>query len=272
MSRIARFEALAEWLVEGTFARLFVGRLRPLEVATHLTRAIEDCQVLSPDGTPQAPTHYRVYLHPDDRDALTAEQPALEAELARHVVELAAQAGLTLDRTPVVRVVSEQGMGPHQVRVEARGTPEEVTEVERTREWETDEEEAEAAAAIAPQGRPFLVLEGRRHVDLLKPVVSIGRALDNDMIVEDPRVSRHHAQLRLRYGHYVLYDLGSSGGTQINGYPVEECVLHSGDVISFAGVQVIYAEDPPTSIPLSGVGDTPPLAPEPVREEEAESE
>ena len=50
MSKIARFEALAERLVEGTFARLFAGRLRPLEVATHLTRALEDDQVLSPDG------------------------------------------------------------------------------------------------------------------------------------------------------------------------------------------------------------------------------
>jgi hypothetical protein len=37
-------------------------------------------------------------------------------------------------------------------------------------------------------------------------------------------------------------------------------VLHSGDVISFAGVQVVYGEDPPTPIPLPGSGDTPPLA------------
>jgi hypothetical protein len=264
MGKIARFEALAERLVEGTFARLFAGRLRPLEVATHLTRAMEDCQVVVPDGTPQAPTHYWVYLHPDDRDALMAEQPALETELARHVAELTAQAGLALGVTPVVHVVPGEEMRPRQVRVDARWVPEEAPGVDKTREMEPDEEDAEAAAAIAPRGRPFLVLEGRRHVNLVQPVISIGRALDNDMIIEDARVSRHHAQLRLRYGRYVLYDLGSSGGTQINGYPVEECVLHSGDVISFAGVQVIYGEDPPTPIPLPGSGDTPVLAPEEV--------
>jgi hypothetical protein len=260
MSKIARFEALAERLVEGTFARLFAGRLRPLEVAMHLTRAMEDYQALSPDGTPQAPTHYWVYLHPDQCAALALEQPALETEMARHVAELAAQAGLALDVTPVVCVVPEEGMGTHQVRVEARWMPGEAAEVEKTREMDTSKEELEAAATMVPQGRPFLIVEGRRHVDLLQPVVSIGRALDNDMIIEDPRVSRHHAQLRLRYGRYVLYDLGSSGGTQINGYPVEECVLHSGDVISFAGLQVIYGEDPPTPIPLPGSEDTPPLA------------
>ncbi|HEY68247.1 MAG TPA: DUF3662 domain-containing protein [Thermoflexia bacterium] len=261
MSKIARFEALAERLVEGTFARLFAGRLSPLEVATHLTRAMEDHQVVSPEGTPQAPTHYWVHLHPDNCDALAIEQPALEEELAHHVTELAAQAGLALEVTPVVHVLPDEGIGPHEVHVEARWMPEEVPETEKTREMEASGGEARAAAEMLPLGRPFLILEGHRHVNLLQPVVSIGRALDNDVIIEDPRVSRHHAQLRRRYGRYVLYDLGSSGGTTINGYPVEECVLHSGDVISFAGVQVIYGEDPPTPVPLPGSENTPPLAP-----------
>jgi hypothetical protein len=260
MSNIARFEALAERLVEGTFARLFAGRISPLEVATHLTRAMEDHQVLSPGGMAQAPTHYWVYVHPDDCSALIAERPTLEVELAQHVAELAAQAGLMLGVTPVVHVLPDERTMFHQVRVQARWLPEEATEVESTRSMETDETEAEAVIAAAPVGRPFLILEGRRHVNLLQPVISIGRALDNEVIIEDPRVSRHHAQLRQRYGRYVLYDLGSYGGTQINGYPVEECVLHSGDVVSFAGVQVIYGEDPPTPVPLPGAGDTPSLA------------
>ncbi len=262
MSNIARFEALAERLVEGTFARLFAGRISPLEVATHLTRAMEDHQVLSPGGVAQAPTHYWVYMHPDDCSALVAERPTLDVELAQHVAELAAQAGLMLGITPVVRVLPDERTALHEVRVEARWLPEEAAEVESTRGMEADEAEAEAEAMIAaaPAGRPFLILEGRRHVNLLQPVVSIGRALDNDVIIEDSRVSRHHAQLRQRYGRYVLYDLGSYGGTQINGYPVEECVLHSGDVLCFAGVQVIYGEDPPTPVPLPGAGDTPALA------------
>ena len=260
MNKIERFEALAERLVEGTFARLFAGRLRPLEVVTHLVRAMEDHQVLSPDGTRQAPTHYWVYLHPDDCAALAAEQQALEAELARNVTELATQVGLTLEIVPSVYVLPDEDMGPHEVRVDARWMLEEAgvgPEGESTREMEPDDGET---GGELPPGRPFLILEGQHHVNLLQPVISVGRALGNAVIVEDPRISRYHAQLRRRYGRYVLYDLGSSGGTQINGYPVEECVLHSGDVISFAGVQVIYGEDPPTPIPLPDSGDTPSLA------------
>jgi hypothetical protein len=268
MSKIARFEALAERLVEGTFARLFAGQLSPLEVATHLTRAMEDYQIVSPDGTPQAPTHYWVYLHPSDCDALAIAQPALETEMAHHVADLAVQANLGLPIPPVVHVLPDPTMAIHQMRVEARWFPQETPPVEKTHEIPAESEPLEPetevrAEGIAPPGRPFLILDGRRHVNLLQATISIGRALDNDIIIEDPRVSRHQAQLRRRYGRYVLYDLGSSGGTQINGYPIEECVLHAGDVISFAGIQVVYSEDPPTPIPLPGVEDTPALPQEP---------
>jgi hypothetical protein len=258
MNKIARFEALAERLVEGTFARLFAGRLHPLKVATHLTRAMEDHQILSPTGVPQAPTHYWVYLHPHDCEALEIEQPSLTKELARHVVDLAAQAGLSLDVTPVVCVLPDENVIPHNAHVEARWMLEGATKVEGTREMAKTSDEPEVETA-ATKSYPFLILEGRRHVELQRAVISIGRALDNDVIIEDPRVSRYHAQLRQRYGRYVLYDVGSSDGTQINGYPVEECVLHSGDVISFAGIQVIYGEDPPTPAPLPDSEDTPPL-------------
>jgi hypothetical protein len=260
MSKIARFEALAERLVEGTFARLFAGTLSPLEVATHLARAMEDCQALAPDGTPQAPTHYWVHLHPDDCDALAVEQPALEIDLASHVAELAAQADLELQVTPVIRILPDSELGVHDVRIEARWvSPQAGRPAEKTREMEPADVDTEAEETIAPPGRPFLILGGRRHINLLQPTVSIGRALENDVIIEDPRVSRHHAQLRRRYGRYVLYDLGSSGGTTINGYPVEECVLHAGDVLSFSGVQVVYSEDPPTPISLPRTEDTPAL-------------
>ena len=73
--------------------------------------------------------------------------------------------------------------------------------------------------------------------------INLGRRLDNHIIIDDPRVSRNHAQLRLRFGHYVVYNLGSTGGTFVNGQRIEECVLRPGDVISLGGVPIIYGED-----------------------------
>jgi hypothetical protein len=261
MSKIAGFEAIAERLVEGVFSRLFAERLRPQEVCLHLARAMEDYQALSSDGTPQAPTHYWVFLHPDDFQALAVERPALERELAQYVVELAAEAALALAKPPSIELLAEATVDPHEVRVDARWIPPETPEMERTHEMAITAAHDRAIVSVPPPGRPFLILEGRRHVDLLQPTVSIGRALDNDIIIEDTRVSRHHAQLRRRFDRFVLYDLGSRGGTEINGYPVEECVLHAGDVVSLAGIEIIYGEDLPPTIPMPDQGDTPVLEP-----------
>jgi len=257
MNTIDQFEHLAERLVEGTFARLFADRLSPMKVAAHLERAIEEHQVCRSGNEPQAPTHYWIYLNPRDYEALKpvfhGEQEADAQEaLARQISELVSDADLALEAPPIVHIHPDGEIPPREVRVDARWAPGGAETVDETRSMkaveETDEEEEPAPEG--PRGRPFLVLEGQRHVNLNQPTVSIGRALDNDVIIDEPRVSRHHAQLRHRYGHYVLYDLDSSGGTRINDYPVEECVLHSGDVISFAGVEVVYGEDPPTPIPL----------------------
>jgi len=260
MNRIARFEALAERLVEGTFARLFAGHLHALEVARHLAHAMEDRQAYAADGVALAPTHYWVYLHPDDFEPLLADRPTLAEDLAGYVAELVRQAGLILVRPPSVFVEPQAEVPRHSVRVEARWQPAENAEGSSTREM-TEEEQATIQAAVEeePGGQPFLIIDGQRHVDLVEPVVSIGRALDNDIILEDPRVSRHHVQLRRRYGRYILYDLGSSGGTTINGYPVQECVLQSGDVISLAGAEIIYGEDLLSAPPEPEHGDTPAL-------------
>lgn len=259
MGRFTRFETIAERLVEGTFARLFAGRLEPREVGLHLARAIEDHEVVSPEGLHQAPTHYSVYIHPVDLAALAADRPALEGELAGYLAELAAQADTLLSTRPTVKVLGDAGLEPRQVRVDAHWVSTDSADLERTQEM--------ASPGLSGRSvtwerlcRPYLILDGRRHVELTQPVISIGRALENDIVIEDARVSRRHAQLRRRFERYVVYDLGSRGGTQINGYPIGECVLQSGDVISLAGVEVIYGEDAPASVPPPSPDDTPTLA------------
>lgn len=72
--------------------------------------------------------------------------------------------------------------------------------------------------------------------------MTIGRRIDNDIVIESPSISRRHAQIRWRYGRFVIYDLGSRGGTKVNGERVTESVLHNGDVISLSQVPLIYGE------------------------------
>ena len=88
----------------------------------------------------------------------------------------------------------------------------------------------------------FLVLEGIRVVPLLRAIINIGRRLENDLVIDDPRVSRYHAQLRAVDGWYELLDMDSSGGTYINGMRITKSILYPGDEISLSGFSMVYRQ------------------------------
>jgi pSer/pThr/pTyr-binding forkhead associated (FHA) protein len=100
----------------------------------------------------------------------------------------------------------------------------------------------------------FFVIEGVRYYPLAKPVINIGRRLENDLVIDDPRVSRNHAQLRALQGHYVLFDLTSTGGTFVNGIRTHETIIYPNDTISLGGVTLTFHQDEPP--PRSDLIDT----------------
>lgn len=245
-----------EALVEGTFARLFAGRLHPRDVAVQLARALEDSAA---GGTIPA-LRYAVRLNPADAQALLGDQPRLAETLADELVAMAREARLVLPHTPDVLILPDAALKLRSVTVTAMASD------------AADPTTTQGITPLPPTGplptppQAFLILEGERTVLLEHSVISIGRRLDNHIILDDARVSRAHAQLRLRFGRYVLYDLGSTGGTFVNGQRVQEYVLRPGDVISLAGVSLIYGEDdfgpeagsPP---PAADAGTTQPAPP-----------
>ena len=82
-----------------------------------------------------------------------------------------------------------------------------------------------------------------REFPIAKTLLSIGRGLDNDLVIDDPRVSRHHSQITFRHSHYLLRDLRSTNGTFVNGQPVEAVVLASGDIVSIGGFEMLFEQE-----------------------------
>ena len=246
--RLAKLEARIEQLVEGTLSRLLAGRLQTREVAVRLARAMEDHAAPGPGGSLLAPAAYRVHLNPDDATALHSSSTDLTAELAAELVLFARELDLALPGAPIVLIEPDSSVELNGVMIEPADDPHSVTRP------------MPAVTAPAPSNPPkaYLIVEGQRHVPLDRAVVSLGRRLDNTVIVDDPGVSRHHAQLRQRYGKWVLYDLGSAGGTLVNNQRVEEHLLRAGDVISLAGVKLIYGEEE-TPPGVEDTGETRPL-------------
>ena len=234
--RLARFEAAAQSFIEGTLSRFLGGRVEQAEIAALLVRALED----SHEQGDTADT-FTVTLHPQDWQKIRQRHPDLEVELVVHLVQMAQQSNLVLPQRPQVRVVADEQNGRQQIRIHAERQL--SPEGEQTQQFSRRAFEAGLAAQQAiQQVDAFLIVDGRTHVPLDKPLITIGRLAENDVVLDSAVVSRKHAQIRWRYGRFILYDVGSRLGTQVNEQAITECALRPGDVLLVGNIPIIYGE------------------------------
>ena len=88
------------------------------------------------------------------------------------------------------------------------------------------------AATPSAAARAYLAgSNGDRHALRADAATSLGRALDNDIVVTDASASRHHATIEAVNGSFRLRDLGSQNGTFVGGQRVTETALGEGDTV-----------------------------------------
>jgi hypothetical protein len=91
----------------------------------------------------------------------------------------------------------------------------------------------------------MLGADGReRSIEVDGRPLTVGRARDNGLVIEDARVSRHHGRLLARHGALVYADLDSTNGSRVNGVRVDEIALGVGDRI-LVGDTVLVVESLP---------------------------
>src|ERR1700726_1211162 len=106
---------------------------------------------------------------------------------------------------------------------------------------------------------PKLILttetQGKLAYEFTEDLITIGRAPDNMIIIDDPSVSSHHAQLELSGESYRIKDLGSTNGTRVNGTPITETMLRFDDRVRFGGIDARYEPDTRGSQPLPALAE-----------------
>ncbi|WP_304505866.1 FHA domain-containing protein [Blastococcus sp. KM273129] len=95
-----------------------------------------------------------------------------------------------------------------------------------------------------PAGAALLIVTrgptaGSRFV-LDRPMLTVGRHTENDIVLDDVTVSRRHAEFHRRDGGFVVHDVGSLNGTYVNREPVAEATLSSGDVVQIGKFGLLY--------------------------------
>ncbi|MHB8657498.1 MAG: FhaA domain-containing protein [Solirubrobacteraceae bacterium] len=254
MSVLRSLESKIAGLVEGTFSRAFRSEVRPVEIARKLAREMEEHKSLSVSRT-YVPNQYRVFLSPRDRERFVDYEEALTAELAAYLLEHARRERLALLSRPVIEFETDDrlGLGEFGIQTRVVSPPHEPTPADadddaghgpepsgHTMIYSTAGRVAEPLEARARSVTALLVLDGRRLV--VSPTgVTLGRSRQCEIVLDDPNISRQHAEVRPRGGSWVLTDLGSTNGSCINGRRIEGPeVLKAGDEIELGTSRMTF--------------------------------
>jgi hypothetical protein len=218
-----------------------------------LAGAMQGNLITGPAGNIIAPNVYTIIVSPSA--SARWQEPRLLEALIGVLKTVVREAGLTLTSQPEITISTDRSFSPNDVSVMASHRVEPMGETQGMVNEPT--KNTPEPDHIPPNA--FLIIEGIRLFPLTEPVINIGRRLDNQLVIDDPRVSRNHAQLRAINGRFVLFDLNSTGGTFVNGQRAGQTVLYPGDVISLAGVALIFGQDNPPQ--RTDSVDTAPLSP-----------
>ncbi len=250
MSVLRSIESKISGLVEGTFSRAFRSEVRPVEIARKLTREMEEHKSFSVSRT-YVPNEYRVFLSPADRDRFADYEEALAAELAGYLLEHSRRERLAMLSRPVIEFETDDRLGLGEFGIQTRvvrpsSEPDQAVADEesgRTMVYSTAERVSEPLEerARSRQQTALVIVEGKRL--MVGPTgVTLGRSRECDVVLDDPNVSRKHAEIRPRGGAWVVTDLGSTNGVSVNGRRINGPeVVKSGDELEL-GTSLISFE------------------------------
>lgn len=254
-SPLAAVERFFERLFERPAARLFQPRIEVVQIQRALERVMENGRRVQARRT-YVPSSFRVLLSDADARAIDGDVRVLARDLAESLRVYARTHGYVLVSQPRVDIGSSASVPPSDVRAYAEpvippppvqsiapppsGAPGEGhIDVKATAVFAAHRVSAPSAQlAVRAPNQPVARLAVRSGT------IRLGRALDNDVVLADDKVSRHHGQISSRLGMLVYTDLGSTNGSYLNGSPVSEIALGPGDVLQLGSSTVAVEPSP----------------------------
>ena len=223
MGGLQRFEQRLEQAISGVFARTFRSAVQPVEIAAALQRELDNkAQILSRQRR-LVPNAFEVELSQTDLDRLAPYQSTLASELATQLQEHADLQHYVFPGQIRIEFKPAEDLGTGRFRVLSR---------------------AEAAVSGSLRGtgrttRAVLEVNGTQH-PLAPPGLVVGRGSDADLRINDPGISRRHAEFLVttQQGsgaapgsgplHIEVHDMGSTNGITVDGRKVARAVLRDG--------------------------------------------
>jgi hypothetical protein len=254
MSMLRTIEGKIEALFEGVFGRAFRTHVQPVELARKLAKEMDDHRTVSVSRV-YVPNEYTVYLSPQDREQFESYESSLLIELQDYLAEQARRERYALLTPPRVKMetdddldMGEFGIATRMVQPKGAPAPEEGTPAPQELPGATmvyRPRTPPPTEAVTPEELGVerelvsVTIDGQRH-PIDKRSVVLGRSRDCDIRLEDPNVSRHHAEIRQEGTTYWVVDLGSTNGLEVNGKRVKRAKLEDADRLTMGSTELLF--------------------------------
>jgi hypothetical protein len=245
-------EQKLESIFEGVFGRAFRTNVQPVELARKLAKEMEEHRTVSVSRV-YVPNEYTVFLSSGDRAQFEGYENSLVSELEEYLGEHARRENYALLTPPRVLFETDEDLGVGEFGIATRmaqprhgrsegDEPAEQLEPGATMIYKPRTQPTEAVS-LEDMGvdRQVAVLTWagqERRLDARRAV--LGRSRDADVQIEDPNVSRRHAEIVQEGSSYWVVDLGSTNGTEVNGRRVQRHQLEDGTQFTIGETTVTF--------------------------------
>jgi hypothetical protein len=207
-------EQRLERVFEGVFGRAFRTNVQPVELARKLAKEMDEHRSASVTRV-YVPNEYTIYLSPGDREQFEGYENSLVSELEESLSEHAARENYALLTPPRILFETDDDLGVGEFGI-------------ATRMAQYGRRGDEDAPAEVPAPGATMVL---------------GRSRDVDVRIDDPNISRRHAEIVQEGSTYWLIDLGSTNGTEVDGKRIQRARLADGSRFTLGETTVTFSTE-----------------------------
>lgn len=234
MGLLDNFERRLDDIVNGPFQRAFKDVVEPVEIASRITKEMDRRAAIMSRGRTVVPNVFTVDLSPHDYERLTELIDAIRFELMTVVRQHATDQRYTFTGNVAVDLAEDPTLDTGVFKVHSATKP----DTSPPPPPPPGAAAASGGAAESYAGHPRLIVAGKTY-QLTKSQTRLGRGTGVDIPVDDPGVSRTHAEIVLGIPPTVR-DLGSTNGTAVDGRKVAESPLHDGAQITIGGTTMTF--------------------------------
>lgn len=225
-------------LFEEDLVAIFLGKNQKPHLIDDLIHSIELTINDSSRSEQLSPDQFIIRIPSEDLEDWMLHQNILD-EIASSLFSLGADEGFNFRNQPSISLAEDSTIKQGTYRINAEFSPNTDQKTDTT---SVTKPEMIDIGKVLPK-EASLVVNGKENFPIDKLVFNIGRHSDNDLSLDDPYISRHHAQLRAVNQHFVIFDVGSTGGILLNGKKIIQSTLQTGDVIRIGTTNLIYIQD-----------------------------